>query len=252
MRQVLACGVCAVVVGLVLSVTAAAAQDETERLVKTVPISAGGILKLKNFSGHVTIVAADRNDVAIEALRKAPRERLNRIKLDIQADGKGVTIEANKRADGSWHENDNVVQTDFDIQVPRKTQLDLSVFSSPVTVTDVDGRLDIHGFSGRVMVSGATGPLKVKTFSGEVHIDLAPGNDRPDIDADTFSGAISVSMQDSAKAGVSISTFSGGITSDLPLTFQSKTKRELKAALNGGGPNTISMKTFSGSVSLKK
>ena len=250
MRKVLACGVCVFVLGLVVSVPMAAAQDETERVAKTVPISASGTLRLKNFSGHVTIVAADRNDVAIEAVRKAPRERLDRIRLDIQADGKDVVIEANKRADADRHEK--VVQTDFDIQVPRRVLLDVSVFSSAVSVTGVEGRLDIHGFSGRVVLTGATGQVKVKTFSGAVQIDLARGTDRPDIDVDTFSGAIGLTVPDSAKASVSISTFSGNIESDVPLTFQSKTKRELKASLNGGGPNTVSMKTFSGSVSLKK
>ena len=51
-----------------------------------------------------------------------------------------MVVDANKR-DYSWWDfasGNNVVETDFDIKVPRRTQLDVDVFSSPVTVTGID------------------------------------------------------------------------------------------------------------------
>jgi len=75
----------------------AGATKETERVERTVPMQAGGTVTLKNFSGRVEITGEPRSDVAIVAIRRATRERLDRIKLDIQSDGRSVTIEANKR-----------------------------------------------------------------------------------------------------------------------------------------------------------
>ena len=75
----------------------AGATKETERVERTVPMQAGGTVTLKNFSGRVEITGEPRSDVAIVAIRKATRERLDRIKLDIQSDGRSVTIEANTR-----------------------------------------------------------------------------------------------------------------------------------------------------------
>jgi hypothetical protein len=46
------------------------AQD-TERVDRTVQIRAGGQLRLKNFSGRVTITGSRRGDVAIHAVRRA-------------------------------------------------------------------------------------------------------------------------------------------------------------------------------------
>lgn len=255
MRQtVLAALVVVAVAGLCLAPQATAAQKETETVDKVVPIAQGGLLKLKTFSGRVTIVAADRNDVSIKALRRATRERLDHITLDIQADGKNVTVEANRR-DSSWEErNNNVVETEFDIEVPRKTRLDIHSFSSPVTVTGVLGEIELQTFSGRVRLSETAGRIEAKTFSGDITIGAAAAGDAPEISAETFSGDIDATVAPTAKADVDFHTFSGDIDADLPLTLKSKSRRTLRASLNApeGASNRLRFKTFSGDVRLLK
>ena len=41
----------------------------------------GGTLRVRSFSGRVTITATDGRDVVVDALRRAPRSRLDRITL---------------------------------------------------------------------------------------------------------------------------------------------------------------------------
>lgn len=233
---------------------AAAAQDETENVSKTVPIAAGGKLELKNFSGRVTITASDRSDVVIEAVRTAPRERLNRILLDIQADGGNVTINANQRA-SSWNDdNNNVVNTRFDIQVPRKIDVKVHVFSSPVTITGVEGDYDVDSFSGSLSLTGPSGAVKAKTFSGDIDIACAPSVSKPEITANTFSGDIEVRVPANASASVDFNTFSGDLDTSLPLTLIRKSKRSLEASLNASGSrpsNELKLKTFSGDVTIR-
>ena len=93
---------------------------------------------MRNFSGRVVVTGADRGDVSVHAVRRATRERLDRIKLDVRQEGGGVIVEANKRQDSS-RDDDNVVETDLTIEVPRQANLDIDAFSSPVTVRDVTG-----------------------------------------------------------------------------------------------------------------
>ena len=110
--------------------------DETEHITRTLALQPGGTLRLKNFSGHVTITGTDRAEVVIDATRRAPQSRLDRIKLDIHNEGTNtVAVDANQR-DRSWwgFAGNNVVETDFDIKVPRRTNLDVNVFSAPVTI----------------------------------------------------------------------------------------------------------------------
>jgi DUF4097 and DUF4098 domain-containing protein YvlB len=230
----------------------AAAAKETERVEKTIPFSSGGTLKLKNFSGSVEITGEQRSDIALVAIRTAPRERLDHIKLDIQANGGTVTIDANKR-DGSWHENnDNIVETAFTLRVPASANLDIDVFSSPVTVSGVTGKHHVHGFSSDLHLRGTTGPIDAETFSGGIELSPASWVKDQSLRAKTFSGDIEVRLPQSAGGNLEFDSFSGDIDAQMPLTLKSKSKRSLRAELSSGQTGELYFKTFSGDVRLLK
>ncbi len=225
--------------------------QETERVHKVVPLGAGGTLSLHNFSGEVRIVGADVNEVTIDAVRTAPRDRLDRIKLDIQSSGSAVTIEANKKDGDGEGEKNNVVKTEFDIQVPRSTALDVDVFSSDVRVRGVSAKQSIKTFSGGAHVEDAASSVACKTFSGAVSVKMSAA--APDADLETFSGGIELRLPDNARAALSFDSFSGRMTADFPLTLQEQRKGHLRADLNGGDPQRpVRLKTFSGDVKVGK
>ena len=227
--------------------------DETEHITRTIQLEPGGTLRLKNFSGRVTITASDRPEVVIDAVRRASRTQLERIKLDIRTSGSIVTVDANQR-DRSWWDfasGNNVVETDFDIKVPRRTQLDLSVFSSPVSVTGVEGSHKVHGFSSPLVLTDVTGSVRAHTFSGSVTIREKSWENQT-IDVDTFSGNIELHLPDSARGTVSFNSFSGRLNSEMPLTMHTSSRRALRAELGGGDGGTLRFKTFSGSVKIDR
>jgi hypothetical protein len=228
----------------------AGATKEAERVERTVPMQSGGTLTLKNFSGRVEITGEPRTDVSIVAVRKATRERLDRIKLDIQSDGRSVAIEANKR-DKDWGEkDDNVVETDFTIKVPQTANLDLKVFSSPVQISGVTGTHKVHGFSSDLRLDKVTGPVDAETFSGQIYLAPAAWQQGQSVHAKTFSGDIEVRLPESAAGTLEFDSFSGDVDSAVPLTFQSKSKRKMRASLNNATGGEMSFKTFSGDVRL--
>ncbi|HEY2434108.1 MAG TPA: DUF4097 family beta strand repeat-containing protein [Vicinamibacterales bacterium] len=211
-----------------LPAAAQATQTETERVDRTAAIHPGGQLRLKNFSGHVTVTGTNRADVAIHAVRRATRDRLNHIKLDVQETGDSVIIEANKK-DSDWSErNDNVVETDLNIEVPSDVMVDVDAFSSDVIVKDVRGT------------------LRVKTFSGSV--DLS-GSDKA-IHAETFSGNIDVRISQGTAASIDFDSFSGELRTDVPMTFRSSNRRRVRADIGAGGIDYY-FKTFSGDVRIQ-
>ena len=206
-----------------------AAFHETERVSRTVGLDPGGTLRLKNFSGRVTITGTNRADVSVHAIRRATRDRLDHIKLEIVETGSGVSIEANRKDDW-WRDRDNnVVDTEFDIEVPADVSLDVQVFSSKVEVNDVRGRQHVKTFSGSVDVSGAWGSL----------------------DAETFSGAIDVKLAGSAGGRLDFDSFSGSLRSDIPLLYRSGSRRRISGDIGSGGTNDYHFKTFSGDVNIR-
>jgi hypothetical protein len=232
-----------------------AAAQEAEHVSRTIKLDPGGTLRLKNFSGRVSITAIDQAEVVVDAVRRAPSRRLERVRLDIHTEGsRVVVIDANRR-DRSWFEfvgGNNVVETDFDIKVPRRTHLDISVFSSAVTVSEVEGSHKVYSFSGRLTLNDVSGPVRAHTFSGAVVIREKAWGDDQTIDVDTFSGDVELYVPESARGSVAFNSFSGRLNSVMPLTLQSSSRRSLRAELGGGGSGRMRFKTFSGSVKIDR
>jgi Toastrack DUF4097 len=229
------------------------AAAETEQVSRTAAFTPGSTLTVRNFSGHVTITGTDRADVSVQAVRRAPRERLDRIVLDVRSEGGGVVIEANKRRDPDRkNDNDNVVETDLTIEAPRQANLDVEAFSSSVEIRDITGtKHRVKTFSGEQRLERIAGPLDADAFSGSITL---ASNWQPDtrLSLHTFSGEIDVQVPTTAAASVEFDTFSGGFASDLPVTLRSKDKRSVRADLGQGAGGVLKLHTFSGDVHLRK
>jgi hypothetical protein len=236
----------ALLLGLILAAPASAQRDrgdrsrddqsrgptETETVDRTLPMPAGGTLRLKTFSGRVKITGGSGDQLVVHAVRRATRERLNDIKLEITQSGNTIEVDANHRI--VERRNDNVVETDFDITVPAKTRLDIKTFSADVTVIGVSASQNIDGFSSDVIIESS---------------DFADGND---IDVNTFSGSVRLRLPANARGTIDFNSFSGRFESDLPVTLNTSSRRNFRGTLNGGGAGNFRMKTFSGDVSIRR
>jgi DUF4097 and DUF4098 domain-containing protein YvlB len=222
-----------VLIALVAS-PAAAQRKETETIDRTIPFQSGGTVKLKNFSGDARITGTNSNDVIVHAIRKGTREQLDNIKLDIQTSGSTIDIEANRRQPGWDHHDENVVETEFEIELPAATSLDL------------------NAFSGNLIIRGTTARIDAKTFSGDVDVDLSSASMAPDVKAETFSGDISAKLPDASNGHVRFNSFSGNFRSDFPVLLRSKSKRDVSADLGAGSGAELEFKTFSGDLKLVK
>jgi len=222
---------------------------ETETINRTVAFPDKGTLRLNNFSGDVRISATSGKEVVIKAMRRGTREQLDNIKLEVETSGSTVSIDANV-ADQAWRDrnrrqqnNDgDVVDTEFDIQVPASARLDIEVFSA-----DVD-------------VRGVSGEQRIKTFSGDIIADLTPAGAVPNFDGETFSGGIRVRIADGVKSGVRFDSFSGDLDSDLPVPVRSSSNsgwnsrgsRSNSVSSSGSSDSTLRFHTFSGNVRITK
>ena len=208
------------------------AQTNTETVDRTLTMQPGGMLRLKTFSGRVRITGGSGDQVVIHAVRRGRQDRLDDIKLEITQSGNTIEVDANHRL--VERRNDNVVETDFDIQVPARTRLDIKTFSAPVTVIGVSESQKIDG------------------FSSEIRVETSQWGDGNSLDINTFSGDVTLRLPDSARGEVDFNSFSGRFESDLPVTLTNSSRRNFRGALNGGGSGDFRLKTFSGSVSIRR
>jgi DUF4097 and DUF4098 domain-containing protein YvlB len=205
---------------------------ETETVDRTLPMPSGGTLRLKTFSGRVKISGGSGNQLVVHAIRRATRDRLQDIKLEITTSGSTIEVDANHRL--VERRNDNVVDTDFEIQVPAGTRLDVKTFSAPVTVIGVNASQNIDGFSSDISIESA---------------DFGVGSN---IDVKTFSGNVRLRLPSNARGSIDFNSFSGRFESGLPVTLNTSSRRNFRGALNGGGSGDFRLKTFSGDVTIRR
>jgi hypothetical protein len=217
---------------LVAAAVPAAAQRQEETFDRTLSQQPGGTFRLRTFSGRVNIRGTDGSQVVIHAVRRASADRLRDIRIEVTQSGTTIEVNANHRA--VERDRDNVVETDFDIQVPARTRLDVTSFSAAIEVENVQG--DHH----------------LKTFSGDIRLNAAAWNDADGLDAETFSGDVRLRLPDSARGSIDFDSFSGRFTSDLPVTMESSGNRRFRGELNGGGSADFRLKTFSGSAEIRR
>lgn len=206
---------------------------ETETVERSATLPANGVVRIKNFSGQIRVVPGSGRNVVVKATRRAPRETLDHVTLEVTSSGSAVTIEANRK-DPNWtRRNNNVVDTQMTVEVPAAADLDIEAFSS-----DVD-------------VEGLSGDQRIKTFSGRITIQGLKG----EIDAETFSADIRVTLDSTTKGNVSFSTFSGSLDSDVPISMTSvggrRRSNNVDGTLAGGAGPRLRFHTFSGDVELR-
>src|SRR4026209_1065124 len=109
---------------------AGSARAETEHFTRTLKLTAGGTLRRRGFAGRVTITAADGDAVTVDAMRRGNRDWLGRTKLEMYTEGSATIVVKDDQSTHSswfdWPRRSNIGETDFDIRVPRKTNLDLN------------------------------------------------------------------------------------------------------------------------------
>jgi DUF4097 and DUF4098 domain-containing protein YvlB len=158
----------------------------------------------------------------------------------------------------------------------------VSSVSGDVTVVSCGGTLDVESTSGAVRVSNVTGSTVAETVSGDVEVrgagdnvdasstsgDISVEQEKGgvkasstsgdvsvrshaggDMDIETVSGEVKLSVNPDSYGDVSLSTSSGSIDSAVPIKVRRHSERRLEGQL-GAGASTMHVSTHSGDITL--
>lgn len=225
-----------VFVGLMGAINADAQQRIVE---KTLSVESNDKVKLNlKFGEHIVIKGWDRDEVSFRAVVEINSGKLNdAFVANYEEDNQGVRIETDfdqdkleggqrsdcpdsKYSSYSWNDGDEFVcsKIQFEVYVPRNSDLELKTISADIELFDLDGP----------------------------------------IDAQSISGYVDLSWPEMNGAEISMETVSGEAYSNLDnLTFNNKQEEltlvgyELRGAIGSGGPR-IRLESVSGDVYLRK
>jgi len=230
-----------------LSVSAGA--QVTEEFHRTVPLPSNGRVSLGNVNGDVTITGWERNEVQIDAVKKAGnQQKLDEAKIEVDAGSDYVRIRTRYPEN---HTNNNPASVNYELHVPRTARLD--------SIDLVNGSLDVSQVSGEVRSSLVNGSTKIHDLAGRAHLSSVNGtiaatyrtlDNVSDIELKSVNGAVRLGLPSAPNADVTVSTVNGGITTDFPLTVQGKFMgRHLDGRLGNGGTR-IEISNVNGTVHI--
>ncbi len=126
-----------------------------------------------------------------------------------------------------------------------------------VAVRDVTGDLEVNVKNGDIKLSNVAGPVVANTVSGDIQVRFAPMRQGPS-SISTVSGDVDVSMPSNTKATLRLRSVSGEVYTDFDLNLGKGDDnmrhiggQVVDGSINGGG-NTVSLKTVSGDIFVRK
>ena len=210
---------------------------ETEEFHQTYPLAANGRIELQNINGPVRIKAWDREEVKVDAIKRAgSKHDLDEVQIKIHSDKDSLSIRTEyARHDHSWTRNDPG-SVDYVLMVPRDSRLD--------DINLVNGDLEIEGVGGEVRASCVNGRLRASGLGGRTQLSTVNGNLEANLDrllspveVSSVNASVLLTLPSDAKADIEASTVSGSISNDFGIHVANHkwVGHELNGELGGGG-----------------
>ena len=272
-------------------------RDRAGSLDTVVVFDAKGTVSVSCPGGAVIVNGGDKNEIRVRARTEngAIRFTSNGSRATLEsASGRGcsdghfeLTVPVGtKVAATTWSGSVSIRGVRGDVEAHAQSgdvvirdagdRLDVETLSGDVTITGVRGESRINTISGGVGLTGARGNVEIETVSGDaemrdviakqVRVHTTSGDvtfagailDAGRYEFNTHSGEIGLQLPNDIGAELSVSTFSGGIDSDFPITLKAG-EHGIGAAqakrLNftvGRGTARIIAETFSGDITLRR
>lgn len=232
-------------VGSVLS--ARVIRPSQEEFRKFYTLGPNGRLTIQNLYGDVSIMGWDRDDVLVEAVKRASDlRRLDDAHIVVEPSNGALSI----RTLYAGSETGRPASVEYRITVPRSTRLD--------QIRLINGGLSIDGVSGAVKASSVNGGIKAQRMGGQVELSTVNGPLEADfnqitrtkpISLTSVNGAIRLSIPSSAGASLSAHNRSGGINTEFGRAARESDGHSLCTLINHGGAS-IRLDNVNGGISI--
>src|SRR6516225_510446 len=234
---------------MTFALAASASDMVTEEFHRTVPLPSNGRVSLGNVNGNVTITGWERNEVQIDAVKKATnQQKLDEAKIEVDAGSDYVRIRTRYPEN---HTNNNAASVTYELHVPRTARLDsIDLVNGSLTVSQVSGDIRSSLVNGKTIVHDLSGRAELSSVNGTIDANYRSLANVTGIELKSVNGSVKLGLPSSPNADVTVSTVNGGITTDFPLTVQGKFMgRHLDGKLGNGGTR-IEISNVNGSVHI--
>ena len=250
----------AVLLALVV-LPAVAGAGVREKMEKSYPFSETGIVRVQNVNGSIAIEGWDRQEVHLEAVRKASsRSGIDRIQIDIDYEPAELTIET--RYDRGWTANGFFFwewfapkgEVSYTLRVPRGAEIrQVRTVNGDVRIRDVRGEIRTNNVNGSTDLDGVGGVVSCNTVNGGVTVALASDASVDNVSLRSCNGRLRLAVPEETDARITAKTVNGGIRTDFEVMRSDRGwfNRSLQARL-GDGTGMVHMRTVNGGIRIEQ
>lgn len=235
-------------------------RDElSEAFNQTYPLTPTGRVSISNINGDVHISVWDRNEVKVEAMKRAHKaERLNDVTIEVTNTADSVLIktkypERNLNFDSRTREN-NPASVEYTLTIPRGARLDgAELVNGSLDIEGVQGDVHASLVNGEVKAGGLGGEVKLSTVNGGVEANVALLDAAKGVTLNSVNGPIVLIVPSGANAQIKASTVHGPIRNDFGLAVEDGqyVGHSLSGQIGTGGPR-IRLNNVNGSIAIKR
>ena len=260
--------VTALLVGAVVSTSAHAQAAAAPDFRWEKALAAGSRVRLHNLNGDITVsVGGDK--VEIVGIKRGSRSARDEVTIEVVETSDGIVacsmfrgadmecdeggMRSNNRRRGGWDRDwEDRLSIDMQVRVPRSMIVSAGSVSGDVTATGLEGDVRVSSVSGDVRATQLrVRRLDATSVSGDVSVGVDAFTGEGDLEFRSVSGSVTVTLPPGLNADLSMSSVSGELESDFPLTLTGRTRRSNVEARIGTGGRRIDVSTVSGDVRLR-
>lgn len=239
---------------LVLGATLAVGSDQPyeEYVDQTFSVTTAARVSLDNVNGDASIAVWDRDEVRVQAVKKASSpELLAELEVEIAATGDRVDIETHYPSRQGSGQSRSV---EYTLTVPRGARLaSVDLVNGSLLIVGVEGGVEASCVNGGVRAEGLAGRIELGSVNGSVEVALsamAPGDA---VVVESVNGPIEVLVPRGAGATLRAETVNGRITNDLGLEVRKG--RYVGSSMHGvvgSGAAEVSLETVNGPITVRQ
>lgn len=242
---------------LALSLFAAGSLLATvsEKIDKTFPLSADGVVSLENVNGDVDIEGWDRNEVRMVAEKRArSADALDQISIEIDAQPTRLRIKTKlpKSHFGFlWFGSSNGRgEVRYKLMVPSGASLKkIDVVNSDLTVRGVNGPVDLHTVNGSIDATGLAAHGRFDTVNGSIRAGFDSVKAGAKIVLDSVNGSCRIKLPKEASFHLDADNVNGSVSCDFPITLEKSGRHHLRGRV-GDGAATVKLDSVNGSLHI--
>jgi len=226
-------------------------------------LAAGNEVSIHNINGDIKVTPSTTGRVTVVGTKRGNNRYFDRIKAEVQETSHGIVVcvvqedadsycddrGVHMHGDHDW----NNVSMDLEVTIPTNVIVSAGSVSGNVDITGANGDVEAGSVSGDIRLTRLrASSVSAHTVSGNVDVRVDVFTGRGDLSFKSVSGDVTLEVPRGFDADISMSTVSGDMNSDFPVTLGNgrMSHRRIEARIGSGG-RRLDVSTVSGSLNLK-